>query len=84
MNMKKELINNNLYSTSDLALVAVLSLYYPIKAINNDNPKRIYFIFAEDKNFKLLIERYWKGDLKVDPQAYFNSLRQLKNRIYNS
>ena len=75
MNIKKELKSNNPYSTSDLALTAVLSLYYPIKAINKNNPKRVYFVFNKDKNFDLIIDRYWRGDLKVDPQAYFNSLR---------
>jgi len=80
----KNLINNNLYSTSDLSLAAVLCLHYPIKAVNKKNQKKAYFIFEKDKNFDLLLERYWHGDLKVDPQQYFNNLRILKNRIYNS
>ncbi len=82
--MNKETTINNLYSTSDLALVATLSLYYSIKAINKDNPKRVYFVFNKDKNFDLIVERYWRGDLKVNPQAYFNSIKLIKNRIYNN
>ena len=82
--MKKELIKNNLYSTSDLALAAAISLYYSIKDINKDNPKRVYFISKEDKKFNSIVNRYWRGDLKVDPQKYFNSIKLLKNRIYNN
>ena len=77
-------IKNNSYSTSDLALAAVLSLHYQIKAINKDNPKRVFFIFTKDKKTDLIIEKYWRGELKVNPQAYFNSIKLLKNRIYNN
>ena len=84
MKITKEKLDENFYSTSDLALAATLNLYYPIKEFNKKNPKRVYFIFKKDKNFDLLVERYWKGDLKVNPQEYFNSIRSLKNRIYNS
>ena len=70
------------YKTSDLALSAALSVYYPISSIDRDNPNKVYFIFQKDKNFDLIVERYWHGDLKIDPQTYFNSLKILKTRIY--
>jgi len=73
----------DIYSTSDIALAAVISLYYPIKSINKSNPKKVEFVFSKDKNFDLLIERYWRSDLDVDPRSYFVSLKELKNRIYN-
>ena len=77
-------LNDNLYSTSDLALAATIFLFYPIRSINKENPSKVYFIFEKDKNFDLIIERYWHSDLKVDPQKYFNSIKALKNRIYNA
>jgi hypothetical protein len=76
--------DKNLYSTSDLALAAAINLYYPIKAINKDNPKKVYFIFEKSKNLNLVIEKFWGRELKVDALLYFNSLKTLKNRIYNS
>ncbi len=74
----------NLYKTSDLALAAAINLYYPIKSINKENPKKVYFVFKKSKNLDLVIEKFWKRDLKVDALLYFNNLRVLKNRIYNS
>jgi len=72
-----------LYSTSDLALSAALSLYYPIKSIDKSNPKRVFFIFNKDKNFDLFVERFYRGELKEDLQQYFQHLKILKNRIYS-
>ena len=83
MKITKEKLDENFYSTSDLALAATLNLYYPIKEFNKKNPKRVYFIFKKDKDFDLLMEHYCKGELKVDPQKYFNSLKTLKNMIYS-
>jgi len=72
-----------IYKTSDLALAATLSIFYQIQSTDNSNPKRVMFIFQKDKNFDLYLERYWRGELKVDPQRYFQHLKILKNRIYN-
>ena len=79
MNIKEQSIN--LYSTSDLALAAVIAIYYPIKSINKENPK-VYFVFQKDKNFDLLVERYWHGDLRIEPKQFFSSIKILKTRIY--
>lgn len=79
-------INNSkesLYSTTDMALAAAISIFYPIEIINKNNPKRVVFIFKKDKHFDLFIANYWKGKLKIDPQKYFQNLKLLKSRIYN-
>ena len=82
--INKKTVNNNLYLISDLALASAIYLYYPIKTINKSNPQKAYFIFKKNKNINAIIERYWCGDLKVEPQLYFNSIKALKNRIYNT
>ena len=79
--MNKEKILNE-YSTCDLALAAVISIYYPFRIINKENSGKVYFIFQKDKNFDLLLEQYWCGDLKIEPKQYFNSIKILKSRIY--
>ena len=68
--------------TSDLALAAVIFLYFPIKSINKTDPKKVIFIFERNKNLDELIEGYFNRSLKLEPQMYFNALKALKGRIY--
>ena len=77
------MINERYYKTSDIALATTLSLDYPIHSLNRSNPRRIIFVFSRDKDFDLYLERYWKEELRVEPQKYFQHLKILKNRIYN-
>ena len=74
--------NDNYYRTSDFALITTLSLFHPICSVDKTDPKRALFAFKRDKNLTELIESYWQGELKVDPQKFFNQLREIKNRIY--
>lgn len=86
MNMTQEnLTLNDYYSTSDLALAATLSLWYSIEAIDKtQNPHKAVFLFKRDPQLEQLIESYWHGDLRVNPQAYFNQLKLVKARLYES
>lgn len=70
------------YQTADLALTAAISLFYPVESIDRQNPKKALFLFKQDKGLDELIENYWKGQIKVEPQAYFNALRIIKARLY--
>jgi len=81
MNNKKNIDD---YITSDLALASALCTYYSVKTINRNNPNKVFFIFQKDKNFDLIVERYWRGDLKIEPKLYFQNIKILKTRIYNS
>lgn len=76
-------LNEN-YSTSDLALAAVLSLTYPIEAIDKQNPQKAQFLFKRDTQFDQIVESYWRRELKIEPQAYFNQIRYLKTRLYET
>ena len=73
---------NDFYRTADLALASAISLFYPIESIDRQNPKKAQFIFRQDKGLDELIDNYWKGQIKVEPQAYFNALRIIKARLY--
>lgn len=68
--------------TADLALAAAISLFYPVEAIDRQNPKKAQFIFKRNEDLDALIESYWRGELTVEPQAYFNQLRVIKARLY--
>ena len=81
--MSKELIINDFYSTSDLALSTMLSLYYPIEAIDRSNFNRASFIFKRDDGLDDLIEKFWRKELRIEPQSYFQQLKIIKNRLHN-
>mgnify|MGYP001610450747 FL=1 len=72
----------NLYRTADLALAVAIYLFFPLKAIDRLNPRKAMFCFEQNKKLDELVEKYWHGELKVDPQAYFNALRIIKTRLY--
>ena len=73
---------NDYYSTSDLALATALSLFYPVDSIDRQNPHKAYFLFKRTPDLDQLIEAYWKGEVKVNPAAYFNQLKTIKARLY--
>ncbi|MBP8961081.1 hypothetical protein KBG31_02570 [Patescibacteria group bacterium] len=71
------------YSTSDLALTTAISLWYPIEAIDKTNPHKATFLFRRDEKLDELLELYWKRELKVEPQLYFQQLKAIKTRLYS-
>ena len=71
------------YSTTDLALATAISIWYPLEALDRtQNPHKAQFLFKRDEQLDKLIETYWRGELKVNPQAYFNALKNIKARLY--
>lgn len=73
---------NDYYSTSDLALCCAISLFFPIEAIDRQNPHKAQFLFKRNGQLDQLIETYWKGELKVNPATYFQQLKIIKARLY--
>lgn len=82
MIMTKNLKLNDYYSTPDLALATVISLSYPVEVIDRQNPHKALFLFKREQGLDQLIEAYWRRELTVEPQAYFNQLKNLKARLY--
>jgi hypothetical protein len=82
--MNQFLKEKNLFRTSDLALATTISLFYPIEAIDKQNPHKAYFIFKREEGLDELIEKYWRGELRVEPKTFFNQLRVIKARLYGS
>jgi len=73
---------NDFYRTTDLALATAIYLFHPLEAIDRQNPRKSHFLFKRDSGLDELIESYWRGELKVTPQEYFNALRVIKARLY--
>jgi hypothetical protein len=69
--------------TSDLALATAISvLGVAIEAMQETDGERMNFIFTKSERLTDIVNRYWRGELLVEPQAYFNQLKVLKTRIY--
>ena len=78
----KILRESDVYQTADLALATAIFLFYPLEAINRQNPRKSQFLFKRDAALDELVEIYWRGELRVAPQEYFNALRIIKARLY--
>jgi hypothetical protein len=75
---------NENFSTQDLALATAVSLFHPLEAIDREsNPRKAQFVFKRDARLDELIARYWRRELKVEPQAYFDAMRAIKGRLYD-
>jgi len=72
------------FFSSDLALVTALSIYFPIVGIDRQNPRKILFKFSRNKKLETFIDRYWKKELRIEPRSYFDQLKALKARIYET
>jgi hypothetical protein len=76
-------INKNYHKTSDLALAATLSLYSPIQSIESDDGHRMVFLFDKTPQINDLISKFLMGELRIEPQQYYNQLKVIKTRIYS-
>lgn len=74
---------NDFYKTADLALATAISLFYSLEAVDRQNPRKAQFLFKRNSKLDGLIDSYWREELKVEPQAYFNALRIIKTRLYS-
>lgn len=71
------------YSTFDLSLATAISLWFPIDAIDKQNPRKASFLFKRNEKLDQIVELYWKRELKIEPQEYFNQLKAIKARLYS-
>lgn len=72
----------NIFSTTDLSLATVLSLFYPLDSIDKANRQKSIFLFKREDGFDELITSYWRRELKVEPQALLSQLKAIKSRLY--
>ncbi len=81
----KHIKEKELFETTDISLAN--TIYYfggKIEAINKANPSRAIFIFERSKELDILIQGFWSHSLHVDPLNYFNSLKEIKTRLYQA
>ncbi len=80
--MNQQELNENYYQTSDLSLATTISLFCPIEDIDRSNPRKAIFIFRKTPELEKLIDQYFRNEIKISPQTYFNQLRVVKARLY--
>lgn len=76
--------HDNYYKTSDLSLATTLSLYFPIESTEPVGNKKVLFVFLKSQKLDDLVGMYWRGELRVEPQRFFNQLKIIKTRIYSA
>ena len=81
--MTQQLNEKDFFRTADLALATAISLFYPLESIDRGN-RKAQFVFKRDVGLDDLIASYWRRELKVEPQAYFDAMRVIKGRLYEN
>ena len=79
--MTPKLNENTFFKTADLALATAISLSFPLEAIEHGD-RKAQFIFRQAAGLDELIASYWRRELKVEPQAYYDAMRVIKGRLY--
>lgn len=75
--------NKKVFRTADLSLTAALCVSgFVIEEMDRVSPTRSVFIFEDSAELQEAINGYWRGELRVEPQAFFNQMKTLKARIY--
>lgn len=75
---------NNIFNTPDMTLAATLLCYgYVLDSIDKNNPKKCLFNVKKDKELDSLVEKFWNGQLEVEPIKFWNTIKSIKSRLYN-
>ncbi len=82
MTMTRETTRDAYFSTPDLSLAGVILLSHPLEAIERQTSRKAQFLFKDDAKLKEVVNGYWRGELQVEPQAYYNAIRTIKARLY--
>jgi len=76
---------NKYFETNSLALASAIALFSPIVAIRKDSKKNnCIFSFEKTPEIEKIITNYWNKKLLVDALEYFEKIKILKARIYET
>ena len=73
-----------IYRTSCLALAALLSMSLPIESIDRSDARRMWFSFSRTDDLDRYVEAYYRREVNVEPQGYFESIKAMKTRLYDA
>lgn len=76
---------SNLYSTTDISLCATLCAYgYDVDHIDKGDQRRAVFFIKQSDLLGEIVKKYFSHELSVEPISFFNTLKELKTRIYHA
>lgn len=70
------------FRTSDFPLVATLSIWLPIIAVDKTDSRRSYFLFERSDQLDVLLEGFNRRTLLVPPEAFYHAMKSVKVRLY--
>lgn len=71
------------FRTADLSLTAALCVArFIVKDVERVDPKRSIFIFEKSQELLEEVDKYWRKEMRLEPQDFFYQLKVLKARIY--
>jgi hypothetical protein len=76
-------MDQSIYKTSDLYLTAFLRLKNYQYSIEK-NRNKVIFVFVESEELLKDVNNYLLGNSNCDALSYSNSIKNLKNFIYNN
>ena len=74
--------NKNIFSTTHLHLAVILSMYYPLEAVDRSNKDKAKFLFRHKNGLDEIVQSFWKQELQVEPVAFFQQIKIVKSRLY--
>lgn len=74
---------DEIYRTSDLCLANTLSLLFPILSLEKED-RRVFFCFQSTPELLRVINDFWEGKLRFEPQRFFQQLKLMKAHIYGN
>ena len=77
--------DEDFFTTFDLNVSSVLvALGHQLDHIERNQKGRTLFFFKASPQIKKIVQNYWKQEISINPQKLFDSLKFLKNQIYNN
>jgi len=74
----------DLFTTYNLNFSAVLvASGIKLAKVDSGLGSKSLFCFESSKKIQEINDRYWRKELLIEPQLLFDSLKFLKNRLYN-
>jgi hypothetical protein len=73
----------NKYKTNSLALAGAINIFFPVQEVDKTNPRESVFIFPNSDKLQKIVKTFWDRTLTVSPMEYFQSLKEVKTRLYS-
>ena len=80
----QSLTNHAEFQTTDLQIASALMASGQSLTRLDWQSGRAYFVFENKSRCEGLVQAYWASDLRLPAKDYFNSMRELKDRLFQA